>query len=134
MQLSIRPFVRITIACLLAVVFFVPSDLVAQSHIVSPADLQKELVTASQTRQNDINTVQQFLSTPTAEKAMKSAQIDPRQVQTAVSTLDDQELSQLAARATKAQADFSAGAMGERDLIWIILAIALLILIIVAVR
>ena len=101
MQLNIRPFVRITIACVLAVVFVVPSDLVAQSHLVSPADLQKELVTASQTRQHDISTVQQFLSTPTAEKAMKSAQIDPRQVQTAVSTLDDQELAQLAARASR---------------------------------
>jgi hypothetical protein len=106
----------------------------AQSHVVSPADLQKELVSASKIRQHDIDTVRQFLSTPTAEKAMRSAQIDPRQVQTAVSTLDDQELSRISARATRAQTDFAAGAMGERDLIWVILAIAVLILVIVAVR
>lgn len=135
MQLKMRPFMRITIACVLAIVFFfVPARLVAQSHVVSAADLQKELVTASQARQHNLNTVRQFLSTPTAEKAMKSARIDPQQVKNAVSTLDDQELAQIAARANKAQADFAAGALGERDLIWIILAIVVLVLIIVAVR
>ena len=133
MRLNIRPCVRI-IACVLSVVFLLPADLVAQSHIVSPADLQKEVVTASQARQRNLDTVRQFLSTPTAEKAMKSAQVDPQQVKTAVSTLDDQELAQIAARADKAQADFAAGALGERDLIWIILAIVVLVLIIVAVR
>jgi len=60
--------------------------------------------------------------------------VDPRQVTTAVSTLNDQELSQLAARADKAQADFAAGNLSERDLILIILGIAILVLIIVAVR
>jgi hypothetical protein len=108
--------------------------MVAQTHVVSPADLQKEILTASQARQHNLETAQRFLSTPRAEKAMKSAQIDPQQVQTAIATLDDKELAQIAARSTKAQADFAAGALGERDLIWIILAIAALILIIVAVR
>ncbi len=134
MQLNMRPFVRAAIACILSVVFLVPMDLVAQSHVVSPADLQKEVMAASQARQRNLKTVQQFLSTPVAEKAMKSAQVDPQQVKTAVSTLDDQELADIAARADKAQADFAAGALGERDLIWIILAIAVLVLIIVAVR
>jgi hypothetical protein len=134
MQLEIRPFGRIVIASLLAIVFLIPTQLLAQSHVVSPADLQKAVVTASQTRQHNLDTVREFLSTPTAEKAMKSAQIDPQQVKTAVSTLDDQELAQIAARSSKAQTDFAAGALGERDLVWIILAIAVLILIIVAVR
>jgi hypothetical protein len=65
---------------------------------------------------------------------MNSAKMDPQQVQTAISTLNDQELAQLAARADKAQADFSAGNLSERDLILIILGIAVLVLIIVAVR
>jgi hypothetical protein len=60
--------------------------------------------------------------------------MDPEQVKNAVSTLSDQELAQLAARADKARADFVAGNMSDRDLIIIILAIAALILIVVAVR
>ncbi|HEY6273348.1 MAG TPA: hypothetical protein VIX19_15315 [Terriglobales bacterium] len=111
-----------------------PATLLAQNHVVSPADLQKEVVQASQARQHNLDTVKRFLSTPTAEKAMKSAQIDPREVNAAVSTLNDQELARIAARADKAQSDFAAGTLGERDLILIILAIAVLILVIVAVR
>jgi hypothetical protein len=134
MQLNRRPFVRVAIACILSVVFFIPTDLVAQSHVVGPADLQREVMAASLARQHHLETVRQFLSTPIAEKAMKSAQVDPQQVKAAVSTLDDKELAEIAARADKAQAEFAAGALGERDLIWIILAIVVLVLIIVAVR
>jgi hypothetical protein len=134
MQLKTRPFGPVAITLVLALLFQTSAPLPAQSHVVSPADLQKEVVTASQTRQHNLDTVRQFLSTPTAEKAMKSSKIDPSQVKTAVSTLDDQELARIAARADKAQSDFAAGALGERDLLLIIIAIAALILIIVAVR
>jgi hypothetical protein len=134
MEAFLRQYTRSVIAVVLAALFVVPADLVAQSHVVSPADLQKEIVAASQARHRNLEAVQQFLSTPTAEKALKSARVDPQQVKTAVSTLSDQELAQLAARAGKAQADFAAGRIEERDLILIILAIVALVLIIVAVR
>jgi hypothetical protein len=48
--------------------------------------------------------------------------------------LSDQDLAQLSSRAQKAQADFAAGNLSDRDLILIILGIAVLVLIIVAVR
>ena len=134
MRAILRLHARGATAVVLATLFFVPADLVAQSHVVTPADLQKEVVAASQARQRNLEAVQQFLSTPAAEKAMKSAQVDPKEVRTAVSTLNDQELARLAARADKAQADFAAGRIEERDLILIILAIVALVLIIVAVR
>ena len=134
MQAFLRKYMRSVIAVVLVAFFVVPADLVAQSHVVTPADLQKEVVAASQARQRNLEAVQQFLSTPAAEKAMKSAQVDPKEVRTAVSTLNDQELAQLAARADKAQADFAAGRIEQRDLILIILAIVALVLIIVAVR
>jgi hypothetical protein len=60
--------------------------------------------------------------------------MDAERVKHAVSTLSDAELAQLAARADKAQADFAAGTLSDRDLIIILVAIAALILIIVAVR
>jgi len=134
MEAFLRQYTRSVIAVVLVAFFVVPADLVAQSHVVTPADLQKNVVAASQARQRDLEAVQQFLSTPAAEKAMKSAQVDPKQVRTAVSTLNDQELARLAARADKAQADFAAGRVEERDLILIILAVVALVLIIVAVR
>ena len=134
MQFDLRQSLRMAIATVLVALFIDPTDALAQSHVVSPADLQKQVVAASQVRQHNLETVRHLLSTPTAEKAMKSANMDPQQVKTAVSTLNDQELAQLAARADKAQADFAAGNLSERDLVLIILAVAVLILIIVAVR
>lgn len=125
---------RVLIACLLAVLFAFPSSLFADSHVVNPVDLQKDLLASSQARQRNVEAVRQFLSTPIAEKAMRSSHVDPQQVRAAVSTLDDQEVAQLAARANKAQADFAAGSLSDRDLIIIILAVAALVLIIVAVR
>ena len=134
MQFDLRQPLRVVVATLLVALFIVPTDALAQSHVVSPADLQKEAVAASQVRQHNLDSVQRLLSTPAAEKALKSAKMDTQQVTTAVSTLNDQELAQLAARADKAQADFAAGTLSERDLILIILGIAVLVLIIVAVR
>jgi hypothetical protein len=134
MQFDLRQSLRVAVATLLVALFIVPTDALAQSHVVSPADLQKEAVAASQVRQHNLDSVQRLLSTPAAEKALKSAKMDTQQVKTAVSTLSDQELAQLAARADKAQADFAAGNLSERDLILIILGIAVLVLIIVAVR
>jgi hypothetical protein len=134
MSSLIRQFVRVATASMLAVVFMIPQDGFAQNHIVSPAELQNALSAATQARQKNIETIRGFVSSPAAEKALKSAHIDSRQVKDAVSRLDDSELSQLASRASKAQSDFAAGRLSDRDLIIILVAIAALILIIVAVR
>lgn len=129
-----REFARVATAGVLAVVFLIPQDALADNHAVSLAELQSAAVASTQVREKNIATVRQFISSPKAEKALKSAHLDATQVKDAVSRLSDTELSQLAARASKAQADFAAGKLSDRDLIIILIAIAALILIIVAVR
>ena len=127
-------YVRVVTACLLCAVFGISENLVAQTPIVTQEELQKAIVAATQSRQQNIETIQQFLSSPTAQKALTSAHMNPQQVKQAVSGLSDDELARLASRASKAQADFAAGRLADRDLIIILIAIAALILIIVAVR
>ena len=126
--------VQVSTACILVTIFAVPRTLLAQAHLVSPADLQKEMVTATLARQHNLEAVRQFLSSQTAEKTLKSAGMDSAEVKNAVSTLSDQELSQLASRAQTAQSNFAAGSLSDRDLIFIIVGIAVLVLIIVAVH
>lgn len=122
-------------AWVLIAVFLAPCGLMAEtSHLVSPADLQRSLVAASQTRQHNLETVEKFLTSERATKALTAAHMDPQRVKTAVSSLNDEELARMAARAQKVQADFAAGTLSDRDLIIILVAIAALILIIVAVR
>ena len=134
MPSSIREFVRVATAGTLAVVFMIPQDALAQNHVLSLAELQSAAVASTAARQKNIETLREFVSSPTAEKALKSAHVDAEQVKNAVSRLNDQELAQLAARASKAQADFAAGTLSDRDLIIILVCIAAVILIIVAVR
>ncbi len=136
MHADLKQSARALTACVLTAIFAVPQSLMAQAavHVVSPADLQKAALTATQVRQQNLQTVKGFFSSERAEKALKSAHMDPEQVKNAVSSLSDTELAQLASRAQKAQADFAAGTLSDRDLIIILVAIAALILIIVAVR
>lgn len=134
MHFDLKQSARAVTACILSIIFAVPQSLLAQTHLVSPSDLQKAALTATQARQQNLRTVKQFFSSEMAQRALKSAHLDAEQVKTAVSTLSDAELAQLASRADKAQADFTAGTLSDRDLIIIIVAIAALILIIVAVR
>jgi hypothetical protein len=134
MRFDMRQFVRGLTACILATIFTVPPSLMAQTHVVSSSDLQKEVLAATQARQRNLEKVRGFFSSEVAQKALKSAHMDAERVKHAVSTLSDAELAQLAARADKAQADFAAGTLSDRDLIIILVAIAALILIIVAVR
>jgi len=133
-QFGVWQSTRGMISCILAIIFAVPSSLPAQNHVVSPAELRKDLVAASRARQHNADTITGFLSSTRAEKALRAAQIDLIQVKMAVSALSDQELAQLAARSEKAQADLVAGRLSERDLLIILLGVAALILIIVAVR
>jgi len=134
MSFGPRQSVRILIACFFTILFAIPPDVLAQDHVVKPSDLQQEIVKATQARQHNLETLQSFLSTPAAEKALKSAKLDPQQVKTAVAMLSDDDLAQLSSRADKAQKDFAAGRISDRDLILIIVAVVVLILIIVAVR
>lgn len=136
MRFVLKQSSRVAVAFILAAVFTLPQNLLAETatHLVSPSDLQQAAVKASTARQQNRDAVQQFVSSEAAQKALRSAHVDPQQVKNAVSTLDDAELAQLASRVHKAQTDFAAGTLSDRDLIIIIVAVAVLILIIVAVR
>ena len=126
--------IRVLSAAVLAVA--VPQVVLAQTsfHVVSPLELQKAGQDASNARQQNVQTLNGFLGSAEAQKAMEEAHINPVQVQNAVAGLSDQEVAQLAQRATKAQNEFAAGTMSDHDLLIILIAIAALLLIIVAVH
>jgi hypothetical protein len=136
MHSHMKQLSRAATAFILAAVFALPQNLLAEAtaHVVSPSDLQQAAVQASAVRQQNVEQVRKFFSSEKANQALRSARMNPEQVKNAVSTLDDAELAQLASRTRKAQADFAAGTLSDRDLIIILVAIAALILIIVAVR
>lgn len=110
-----------------------PAGMLAQTtsdeHIVSTQALQQNLQASSATRHKNVDALTKFMSTPTAEKAMRDAKMDPAQVQKAIPTLSDQELANLSARATDAQQKFSAGALSNNMLTLIIVLVAVIIIV-----
>jgi hypothetical protein len=125
-------FAQAAVPAVLIVLLSYPAGLLAQSpeeHIVSSQTLQKNLETSSATRQANVQTLTKFMSTPTAEKAMRDAKIDPVQVQKAIPTLSDRELQNLSTRATDTQQKFSAGALSTNMLTLIIVLVAVIIIV-----
>lgn len=121
------------VPAVLIVLVSYPAGLLAQTtsneHIVTSKALQQNLESSSAARQKDVETLSRFMSTPTAEKAMRDAKVDPVQVQKAIPTLSDSELANLSARATDTQQKFSAGVLGSSTLTLIIVLIAVIIIV-----
>jgi len=132
MRFDLWQSVRLLAACFLLTLC--ATSVLAQTHVVSPADIHKELVNAAQTRQKNLQKVGRLFSSDEALKALESARMNPEQVNAAISTLNDDELARLASRADKLDQDFAAGRLDNRDLLFVVLGIAALVLIIVAVR
>jgi hypothetical protein len=132
MRFDLWQFIRLLSACFLLTICATAA--LAQTHVVSPTDIHKELVNSAQTRRENMQKVKDLFSSEQTRKAMEAAKISPERVDVAVSTLNDEELARLAARADKLDNDFAAGRINDRDLLIILVGIAALILIIVAVR
>jgi lipoate-protein ligase A len=132
MHFDLRQSVRLLTACFLLTLCV--TSILAQTHVVNQADIQKELVNTAQKRQKNLEKTKRLFSSDETRKALEAAKISPEKVDAAVSTLSDEELARLASRADKLDQDFAAGRLSDRDLLIVLVGIAALVLIIVAVR
>ena len=123
-----------SLVCAIGFLLQTPSLPAAQSHVVSPTELQQATFSAARTRQQDVAKVQKFFSTPQAGTALKSAHLDPVQIKKAVPSLSDQELARLASRADKAQKDFAAGALTNQQITYILIALGAAVIVLIAVH
>src|SRR5215470_17185648 len=122
MRFDLWQSVRLLAACFL--VTLCAMGILAQTHVVSQADIHKELVNAAQTRQQNLEKTRRLFSSDETRKALESAKMSPEKVDAAISTLSDDELARLASRADKLDQDFAAGRINNRDLLIIILGVA----------
>jgi len=95
--------------------------------------LHRELLTAARMREQNRQTLRQFLSSEAGKNALRVVHSDPVEVTRAIATLSDAELAQLAQRADKAQRDFAAGALSKEALLIVAIAV-IVVVIIVAVK
>jgi hypothetical protein len=122
------------LVCTLAFPSAIFSQAAQQDHVVTSQAMQQQLQESTAERQRNIETVTNFLSSPTALRAMHDSNIDPTQIKTAIPTLSNEELANLATRANDAQTKFAAGSFSNHDLLLLVLATLVIILIVVAVH
>jgi len=107
----------------------IPARAQENQHVVSLSDLNKDAAQPAQTRQSNQAAVRTLLSSEQAQKAMRSANLDYQKVDKALGQMSDEDLAKLAERSRKAQNDFAAGRISDRDMLWIILiALAIVVL------
>src|SRR5215472_3519598 len=107
----------------------IPARAQDQQHVVSLADLKKDAARPAETRQANEQAVRTLLSSEHGQKALKSAHLEYEKVDKAVGQLSDEDVAKLAERSRQAQADFAAGRISDRDLLWIIIiAIGIIVL------
>lgn len=107
---------------------------VQDQHVVTLDELRKDAAQPAEVRRANEAAVKDFLSSPQAQKALNSANVDLKQVNKAVAQLSDADLARLAQQSRQAQRDFAAGTLSNRDLLWIILIIAGILLLALALR
>src|SRR5215472_11816184 len=112
----------------------VPARAQDKQHVVSLGDLRKDAGRPAQTRQANEEAVRTLLSSEQGQKALKSAKLDYQKVDQAIGQLSDEDLSKLAERSRQAQADFAAGRISDRDMLWIILIAIGIVVLAVALR
>lgn len=118
-------------ALLLGAVMTAPQPALAQDHVVSPAQIQSQVSSASATRQQNEEQLRSFLATKEMQKVIKSQGVDPQVVTNGVSELSNADLANLAARSQKAQKDFAAGVIGLG--IFTLIGIIVVVIILIAV-
>ena len=112
----------------------VPARAQDKQHVVSLGDLGKDAARPAQTRQANEEVVRTLLSSEQGHKALKSAKLDYEKVDKAIGQLSDEDLSRLAERSRQAQADFAAGTISNRDMLWIIIIALGIIILALALR
>ncbi len=134
MRSPVRNFVLVWVLAVAISLVGATSLRAADEHVVSPADLHAATLASAQTRQQNLDKVQKFLSAKPVRQALQSARLDPARVQKAAPTLSDQELARLASKADKAQADFAAGALTNEQLTYIAIALGAAVIVLIATR
>ncbi len=133
MQPSPKKVLRLLMIPLLATALGIPAILVADDHVVSPAEIQKRILAQAQERQENARQVQEFFASKSAAKALEGVPAIRDEIRHAVSHLDDQELALLATKVGKVQDDFAAGALTNQQLTYIVIALATAVIILVIV-
>ena len=137
--MKVRNAMRVCTTLFAAIVAFagwVPANAQGQQgdHAVTADQLRKDVHKAADTRQANEAAVREMFASDQAKEALNRAGVDYKQVDQAISQVNDEDLARMAQRAQQVNHDFAAGRMDDRDLLIILLIAVAIVIIIVAAR
>jgi len=100
-------------------------------HIVSTGEVRQALVKHSQNRQECLGRLSSLFARPEVAGALQKTVGSPERIMQAASVLSDDELARLAENARGIEADFTAGALSNQELTYIVIALGTAVLILV---
>jgi len=106
----------------------------AQGPIVTQNELKQALVESANTRKENLDQVRSFFSSDVAVHAMKSANLDSKRLDKAISTMNADELAKLAAQTRQIQNDIAAGVLTNQQITYILIALVTAVVVLIAVR
>jgi hypothetical protein len=124
------------LAAMLALAGNIPANAQEQKgdHAVTAGQLRNDVQKAAETRQASEAAVREMFASDQAKAALKSAGIDYKQVDQAISQVNDEDLARMAQRSHEVNKNFAAGRLDDRDLLIVLLVAVAIILIVVAAR
>ena len=114
---------------ILALALLASPALVAQQHLVSPAELQQQIRNSTGARDTDLSDVREFFSSEPVSERLPAA-IDAGRIEELLPFLDDAELARLAETARCVDRDLKAGALSNEHLTYIVIALATAVIVI----
>lgn len=105
-----------------------------RDHAVTPGQLRHDVQKAADTRQANEAAVREMFASDQAKETLKSAGVDYKQVDQAISQVSDEDLTRMAQRAQEVNKNFAAGRLDDRDLLIILVVAVAIVIIIVAAR
>ena len=122
--------VRTCFIALLICLMAMPGNLRAAEHVIDNEELQDAINDAAKIREDNLQQLQNFLATPEIESILKKNSIDLNKVNQATAQLSDEELAKLAAQSQQIQKDFAGGFLSNRELMFLVIILAFVVLVI----
>lgn len=127
-----KSFLRTVLVITLSVFGCLWQPLQATEHLVSAADLHRQVRSAQASRQAGLQQIRSFLRSDSPRSVLESSNLDVTQVEKAVGFLSDEEVARLAAQTQAIERDVTAGALSNQELTYIVIALIAAVVVLIA--
>jgi hypothetical protein len=103
----------------------------ATEHLVSAADLHRQVRSAQLSRQAGLQQINGFFRSESSRAVLEESKLDAGQIEKAVAFLSDEDVARLASQTQGIEHDVAAGSLTNEQLTYIVIALAAAVIVLV---